>query len=305
MRKFFLVSFWFFSTICFSQDYTWWENKHNWDGVRHWSDYMIFSSGFMGPNALPVPDSKDGLLPQNAHLEISYENHFSKGDFTKDLFTELYFPLFSKKAGLNISYVPVEHYKMDSITRDLRRARDYDGEGISAGDFYVSTFIQFIKDMDKLPDVLVTANIKTASGTNLEAARNTDSPGYFFDCSIGKDLKVKDSFLKSVRPHGMVGFYAWQTNLGSYFQNDAVVYGFGLNFQFSKFELNNSLDGYSGYIDNGDRPVVFRSIFRSQFKSIINCKIMFQHGIRDFPYNTVRAGFVIDFDRIVKKMKSE
>jgi hypothetical protein len=261
---------------------------------------MIFSPGFMGPNALPVPDSKDGLLPEYSYLEISYENHFNKGDFTRDLYTQFYFPLFSKKAGLTLSYVPIEHYKMDSTTRDLRRSRDFDGKGKSYGDIYVSTYIQFIKDMEKLPDILVTVNIKTASGTNLEAARNTDAPGYFFDCSMGKDFKLKNSFIKSIRPHGMLGFYAWQTNRGDYFQNDAIVYGVGLNLKFSKFELNNSLDGYSGYINNGDRPVVFRSALKTQFKSIINCKILFQHGIRDFPYNTIRAGFEVNFNKIVK-----
>lgn len=305
MRNLLVFLFSLFSFLCYSQDYSWWEEKHNYDGVRPWSSYMIFSSGYMGPNALPVPDSKDGLLPSYPHLEIAYENHFSEGDFTRDLFTELYFPLFSKRAGLNVSYVPVEHYEMDSTTRDLRRARDYDGTGISAGDFYVSTYIQFLKDMDKLPDVLVTVNIKTASGTNLEAARNTDAPGYFFDCSMGKDFKFENGILKSIRPHGMLGFYAWQTNRGDFFQNDAVVYGAGLNFHFSKFELNNSIDGYSGYINNGDKPVVFRSTFKSKFKSVLNCKIMFQHGIRDFPYNTVRAGFELDFNKIVKSLKTK
>ncbi len=291
----------------YSQDneYDWWIEKHNWDTLVPWTRCMIISPGFMGPNALPVPDSKDGLLPEFSHVDIAYENHFSNGDFTKDIYTKLYFPLFSKRAGLNISYVPIEHYKMDTVTRDLRKARDYDGEGISLGDFYVSTYIQFIKDMDKFPDVLATVNIKTASGTNLGAARNTDSPGYFFDCSMGKDIKIRNSSLKSIRPHGMLGFYAWQTNLGDYLQNDAVVYGFGVNFQFSSFEINNSLDGYSGYIDNGDRPVVFRSVFRSQFNSVINCEILFQKGFRDFPYTTLRAGIEINFDKIVSAIFTE
>jgi len=163
--------------ITLSQDYSWWNEKHNWDGVTPWQNYIILSPAYMGPNALPVPEARDGSLPRNTTFEFSLENHFSSGDKTINLYTNLYIPLFSKRAGLNISIVPFEHYKMDTITRDLRRARDYDGEGISGGDFYIGTFIQILKDK-KFPDIVLSINMKTASGTNLAAARFTDSPGY-------------------------------------------------------------------------------------------------------------------------------
>ncbi|HDR67963.1 MAG TPA: hypothetical protein ENN61_02805, partial [Bacteroidaceae bacterium] len=46
-------------------DYSWWNEKHNWDGVSNWTDYLIITPAYMGPNALPVPDLTDGILATN------------------------------------------------------------------------------------------------------------------------------------------------------------------------------------------------------------------------------------------------
>lgn len=280
----------------------WWNTKHNWDGVTHWSRYIIISPAYLGPNALPVPETKDGSLPAKSSLEVSVENYFSPGDNTQNLFSNLYLPLFSEKVGLNISMVPVEHFKMDTITRDIRRVRDFDGEGFSSGDFYIGTYIQVLKDYERWPDIMVSLNLKTASGGKLSAARFTDSPGYFFDLSVGKEFRFYDSFIKSVRPYGMAGFYAWQTNREDYYQNDAILYGIGYNLLFKKLELQNSLEGYWGYIGNGDRPVVVSVTLQSKNDSAINFKVSFQHGMMDNLYNLLSAGFEIELRPITKIM---
>ena len=100
-----------------AQDYSWWNQKHNWDGYTHWTSYLIFSPGFMGPNALPVPEVRKGITDQRAYLELDVDGHFSQGDQTGNLFTQLYVPLFSNRAGLEISYYPLEVYKTDTLTR--------------------------------------------------------------------------------------------------------------------------------------------------------------------------------------------
>ena len=278
------------STFCLSQDYEWWNVKHNWDGVTPWRRYIILSPAYLGPNALPVPDIKDGALTPGAHFEFSLERHFSNGDKTENLYTKLFIPLFSDRVGLNSWIVPLEHYKMDTLTRDIRRARDFDGEGFSGGDFYIGTYIQLVKGHKHIPDILITLNMKTASGTQLAAARFTDSPGYFLDMSVGKEIPVNRAVLKSLRPYVMIGFYSWQVTDKDIQQDDALLYGAGLNMLFSKMELINSWGGYRGFLNNGDRPMVYRVILQTKRQEKVNYKLMFQRGLNDFSYTTLSIG---------------
>ena len=297
MKKLLFFLLILYSIQSYSQvDYNWWNRKNNWDGVSRWSSYLIFSPAFMGPNALPVPECNDGSVQGNASLEFSLEGHYSKGDDTKDIYTRIFLPLFSDRVGLNLSMVPIEFYKIDTITRDLRRSREYDGKGTSFGDVYVSTFIQLVKNRNYLPDVLISFNLKTASGGNVSAARYTDSPGYYFDVSFGKDISLNNSLIKSVRPFVLGGLYIWQTNREDYFQDDAILYGAGFNLLFAKIELKNYFGGYYGYIGNGDRPAVYRLTLRSRTKSPFNYKISFQQGINDYMYSSLRLGFEINFN---------
>lgn len=290
MKKPFLILLFLNYFIGFTQDWQWWNDKHNWDGITPWQSYFILSPKYMGPNALPVTENNDGLVLDYTKIEISAEKHFSKGDNTENLYTEIFIPIALKKVGLKINIVPFEHYKMDTITRDFRKARDYDGEGTSGGDFYVSTLIQLVQEKKNIPDIMLSINLKTASGTNYSGVRFTDSPGYFFDISIGKYLKFNNLIIDSVRIYNMLGFYAWQTNHNDYRQDDAILYGMGAKIFINNFMIENSLSGYYGYINNGDRPLVFRSILKYNIKSRMCYKIMFQHGIFDFPFNTIRIG---------------
>ncbi len=243
----------------------------------------------MGPNALPVPEIFDGRLPGNSTFEFSWENHFSSGDNTGNIYTELFLPLFSERAGVRLSMVPFEYYQMDTLTRDLRRARDFDARGVSVGDVYVGTYVQLVRDHQSLPDVLLSATIKTASGGNLQAARFTNSPGYFFDISTGKKLTL-GGFVEAVRPYGVAGYYVWQTYRDDYFQNDAFIYGLGCVLTFGNYSLDNYLGGYSGYIGEGDKPLVYRLTLQTKCNSHINFILRFQQGIRDFGYTSFRVG---------------
>ncbi len=42
-------------------DYEWWNEAHNYDGYTHWTNYIIYSPYYLGPNALPVPGVKRGF----------------------------------------------------------------------------------------------------------------------------------------------------------------------------------------------------------------------------------------------------
>ena len=289
----------------FSQnDYTWWDNKNNWIRGTHWHEYINISPGFMGPNALPVPTIQNGVLSKKSTFKFAVEKHSSKGDETENVYTELYLPLYSDKVGFSIYGVPAEHYKMDTLTRDIRSSRDYDGEGYAFGDVYFSTYIQLLEEHAKLPDILLTVNVKTASGGGLDAARFTDAPAYFFDLSFGKTYDLNGAIIQSIRPHAMFGFFAWQTYEDNRRQNDAPVWGFGVDLHSKKLAFINSFGGYDGYLATGDKSFVYRSTLKSKLESVVNYELRFQQGFYDFEYTSFRIGCSLNIDRI-KEQKRE
>lgn len=278
-----------------AQDYSWWNQKHHWDGYTSWTSYMIVSPAFMGPNALPVPEVQKGILLKERSFELGLDGHYSQGDQTGNLFTELFFPLFSDRVGMGISYVPVEIYRTDTITRDLRRSREYDAQGICFGDVYISTYIHMVREHGRIPDVLLTVSLKTASGTHFDAARHTDAPGYYFDASAGKKVYTGDGTLRYIRAYAMLGFYVFQTNLDNNMQNDAFLYGTGFDLNFGGLQMEHQLGGYIGYLGNGDKPMVYRMNLLWNTGSGIDLKVRFQQGFFDFPYTSLRLSTVINF----------
>jgi hypothetical protein len=250
----------------------------------------------MGPNALPVPDANIGIIDTSRQFSAAIDSHFSMGDKTQNFFSSVFFPLAKGKAGIKFSIVPIEYFSMDTITRDLRRARNLNGNGFSIGDLYVSTHIQLIKDRQYWPDLLLTINMKTASGNQLEMARFTDTPGYFFDLSFSKKISTPNRIVNEFRPFLMGGFYAYQTTDNKYLQNDAFLFAFGINSQIvNKIEITNSIAGYIGYLEIGDKPIVFRTIIKTIKYKKLNYQLNFQYGINDFPYTSVRAGLLYNF----------
>ncbi|MCF8226309.1 MAG: hypothetical protein K9J30_10565 [Bacteroidales bacterium] len=269
-------------------DYQWWNEKHDWDGSTHWTHYMIITPAYLGPNALPVPEMYPGRIPSRHFFEMGAEGHYSKGDQTANLYLNYDLPLFTDKATFQLTYRPVEFYKTDTITRDLRRSREYDPAGRSSGDLYMSTYIQLIRDHAYLPDVMVSANIKTASGSKLYAARHTDTPGYWADATIGKGFRISETGLQQLHIYGKAGFYAYQTFSMRNFQNDAFLYGGGFLLKFRDFSLQNQITGYYGYFKLGDHPVVYRLILSKDTKRKVSFKVMFQQGLNDYNFSTIR-----------------
>jgi len=275
------------------QDYQWWNRKHRWDGTTPWNQYLIPSPAYMGPNALPVPEVRNGGLPLEGFFELGLDGHFSNGDRTGNGYTRLFVPLFSPRVGLSVSFIPLEVYRTDTMTRDLRRSREYDGMGTSLGDLYFSTLIHLVRERGALPDILLGVNLKTASGTNFHAARHTDSPGYYFDLSAGKSFTPEGGILTSLRAYAMVGFYVYQTSLVNYMQNDAFLYGAGVDLIFSTLKLEQQLGGYTGYLDIGDSPLVYRLCFHWDAGPKAGFRLRFQHGFIDFPYTSLRISTLI------------
>lgn len=273
------------SNILIAQtDFTWWNNKHNWDGVTSWTRYLKYSPGYFGPNALPVPDMEKGSLCRDTYIKLSTDFHFSKGDNTEALFFKFYYPVVKDKIAVESWCVPIEHYQMDTITRDLRFVRDKDAKGFASGDIYIATLIQLL-NKKQYPELLLRIALRTASGNKQAAARFTDAPGYFFDLSVAKFL-FKDTLKDiSLKTYSMLGFYCWQTNLDNNPQNDALLYGVGGELSRGNISIDLSASGYKGYLGDKDAPLICKFIITLSKKKF-NYSFTFQKGIFSLKYNT-------------------
>ncbi|HEY6063388.1 MAG TPA: hypothetical protein VIV35_07245, partial [Chitinophagaceae bacterium] len=81
-----IVSFFFFGLLKGNaQTFTQWAQTVNWDGVSHWSKYMITQPAYQGPNSLPVPHISKGSIDSNFSISATGNFHFSKGDNTQNI----------------------------------------------------------------------------------------------------------------------------------------------------------------------------------------------------------------------------
>jgi len=264
-----------------------------WDGVTHWSKYQITSPGFLGPNALPVPVIHKACIPEKFYWSGQYEYYFGAGDATQDFKTHMIFPVAKGRVGLEFKYVPIEFYSMDSVISRTRRTLSGSAvSGKALGDIYFGTIVQVIKDHSFLPDFTIAMSCRTASGTGRENARNTDTPGYYLDASIGDAYGKETGFFHHVRWYAEVGFYCWQTYLDNYPQNDALLFGGGIDLDFKNFFVNQTLCGYSGYMNNGDQPVVYRVDLGLKMGNAA-LVMGYEKGLTDYPFQSIRAGFQI------------
>lgn len=289
-------------------DATWWNETHHWDGITPWQDYMIYSPAYMGPNALSVPCSQKGIVKDRYEVQIGVDGHFSKGDQTQDVSLRMYYPLIMHRVAIELYGVPAEHYAMNEKTVIERRSRHRDGSGFSAGDLYFSTLVQVIRNK-RFPDIVLRMACKTASGGMLSDARFTDAPGYFFDISAGKDFMFDQSWLKKIRIHAMAGFYSWQMNLPNNQQNDALLYGAGVDIVTDDFKLETVLEGYSGYfgkrglyivdksewIEFNDRPMLWRTQLVKETRNL-DVVLGYRYGLNDFGYQTINFSLLFHWE---------
>lgn len=279
------------TTVSAQEDFYWWGVKHNWDGITPWNQYMTISSAFLGPNALPVPEIKNGLVDSAASVNISFDHFIHKGDKTQDFFVKGTLPLFNNKISIDLAAVPLEWYEMDTITRDTRAVRTKSGKGSAGGDIYFSTCVQIIKNKTSLPDLLLRVSLRTASGTHLRDARFTDAPGYFIDLSFGKSIFNDNKFIKEIRFFADAGLYTYQTYDIQNLQNDCLLFGGGITLNTNKFSWTNVIGGYSGYLNNGDKPLVYRSEFRILNKTN-DFAIAYENGLQDYGYQKIRVSYI-------------
>lgn len=278
-------------------EFDWWTERHNWDGVTHWSRYLRFVPPFMGPNALPVPPLERGSIEARSRLELGARLHHMPGERTADATTTLHLPLANGRVAFGMDWMVVEHYAMDTVVRDQRFSRDRDGRGTSTGDVNLNTLVQLFPEREQRFGLLLRVRYRTASGSNLRAVRHTDAPGYSFDLSTGRWYTVDKPWLKRLRPHATLGFLVYQTNREDYFQNDCLLLGAGLYAEHGRLHSEVALAGYGGYLQDNDRPLELR-LALALHGALSAWRLGLRHGLQDWPWTTLSLTWVRTFNAV-------
>ncbi|MDZ4808290.1 MAG: hypothetical protein SGI96_08460 [Bacteroidota bacterium] len=263
----------------------WWSNNVNWDGQSHWSKYLILSPKYMGPNALSVPFINNGSIDSLSSIGFSANTHFSKGDNTQNLVLYGNYTTKQNTISVDVQFVPFETFQLSHEKKTERKTfyLDYYKKK-TVGDVVASTTIQlFQKKRDKI-QLALRLGIRMPSGGLLTMARYADVPSYWID--IGGGLPFKNSNWKWI---GMAGFLVWQTNIEKHRQNDAILFGSGFEWNKKGLRLQAYGAGYSGYLNNGDRPTLVRvNIEKRKNNKVYIFRL--QQGLHDFAYFSAEAG---------------
>ncbi len=268
---------------------------------------------YFGPNAFPVPEMLDGRVQPCLQVELAAEHYMGfQHDRTTNLFARAYFPLFTDRVNLTLWMPLQEWYLMTPERQRTCRLQDTISiQGHGAGDVYISTDIQLLRDKVCMPDIVLRAAVKTASGGSYNLARFYDSAGYFFDLALGKSIYLardkqgmsildKTGAKVELRLAASAGFLCWQTDNGR--QNDAVMYGAQLLLRTQYISIREVFSGYVGWEKNGDSPMILNTIIRGYAKGF-EPFVSYQYGIQDYPFHQIRVGLAYNWDILKKRDK--
>ncbi|MDH6304099.1 hypothetical protein M2459_000811 [Parabacteroides sp. PF5-5] len=251
---------------------------------------LIYSPRYFGPSAFPFPELRSGICPSRFEVEVRGQYHYYTGDKTKDFFVRALVPFVKGRAGVEVSCLVKEDYKLTPETRDERHAVETESPISYNGDIVVSAFFQLLKS-EKWVDAMLNMTLKTASGSRVCDARFTDAAAYWFDLTVGKTLLKNASETASLRMQALIGFYCWTTNKIEHRQNDALSYGAGFTGTYRNFSLTTDLSGFYGYENNGDRPLIIRNNLRYEYKKNI-ISLRYNHGMKDYLYDNYSIGYI-------------
>ena len=261
----------------------------------NFSEPTMVSTEYFGPNAFPVPDMTDGRVKPYVYAEIAadyYKGRIADGnDHTWDGFLRLSFPLWTKRATLEIWGPVVEHWKYSDAVADYRRIGEARSQTKSwdSGDIYIGTNIHLLQGKSNTfkPDILVRAVLKSAMGNTFEQARYYDCGGYIFDGTIAWSRSFTGSYLCEVRAGFSGGFLCWQDGLAR--QNDAVMYGLFASIYTWGFTFTADYSGYIGWENDGDRPRRLRLKFEGN-AGRWRPFLQYTRGMKNYPFDGFRLG---------------
>lgn len=286
MRICIILVFFFLSQGVRAQTLAQWAQLVHWDGVSHWSRYILTQPAFQGPNALPVPRMGNGTIDSSFSISATGNFHFSKGDNTQNYAVYANYCLVKDLISFDIFWVPFEYYQLSHAMKEERHIYPqfyYDKKG--EGELHLNTNFQILKRWKKYISLALRIGYRFPTGSGFGAARDIDAPGYYFDISFGKP--INHSALKWT---GMLGFYSWHIESDKNNQDDAILFGTGLEWNKNNWRVQSNVAGYIGYLEkSGDKPVVFRFNLEKTIKSF-GLLLGFQQGLHDFDYSSGEVG---------------
>lgn len=294
MRILIVVLLLFSCSLASTQTRQRWEEVVGWDGVSHWSRYMITLPAFQGPNSLPVPQPGNGRIDSNSYIGVSGAFHFMEGDHTQNLVINGHIAVVKDVVGVELTWVPWERYNMSTAIKEKRHVYyENFNDKKAAGDLMLNTNFRLFKKWAPVVDFIFQIGYRMPSGTDYGSARYSDGPGYHFAINMGKPLNKA----KSLKLTAMAGFYVWQIESDFFKQDDAFLFGAGIEYRKKNFSLHTTIAGYLGYLEKqGDKPVVFRTRAEQQLKKM-KLVLGFQQGLNDFEYSSFDAGLRFNFNQ--------
>lgn len=282
----FILFFIFLATGTSAQTMAQWSQLVQWDGVSHWSRYIRTFPAYQGPNALPVPRVGNGLIDSTFFISAGGSFHFSKGDNTQNYTVYANYCLVKELISVDIYWVPFEYYQLTHAMKEERRIFPqfyYDKKG--EGELHLNTNIQILKRWKKYINLKARVGYRFPNGSGFGAARDIDAPGYYFDISFGKPFGHS-----ALTWTGMLGFYSWHIESDKNNQDDAFMFGTGLQWDKNSWRIETNVAGYIGYLEeSGDKPVVVRFNAEKRIKKF-SLLAGFQQGLNDFDYSTGELG---------------
>lgn len=273
------------------------------------SDVSYISPYYFGPNAFPIPDL---IYKVSKDLRIEVTGDYFKGrrgDAVYDIAVKANIPLFSRRVNLSLWIPAVEWYRNTDRNMDICRVAEENRRearrGSMTGDAYVSVDFQAFEEKRYIPDVVVRAAIKSASGGGYSLARYYDCPGYFFDVAVAKSFAISKPLGLRMRIAATSGFLCWQTDNGR--QNDAVQFGAMLGLHARRWSLTETFGGYAGWESLAcnnpelahDCPMSLKTSFTYRIRQF-EIIAVYQHGFTDYPYEQFRMGLAYNIDLRVK-----
>jgi hypothetical protein len=279
-----VVILFFYSTNLSAQTLEKWASAVNWDGVSPWHKYIIYSPLYMGPNAIPVPSMSNGVIDSINSFYAGAALHFSKGDFTQNLKFSANYCLVKDVIAFDLTWIPFEWYQMDDAVKHQRHVYyEFYNEKKAKGDIYLNTNLQILNRWKEQIRLALRMGYRFPTSSGVGSARYTDAPGYHFDLSAAKFLSKNKQWKLTT----MCGFYVWQLN--TYGQNDAFMFGAGVEYNSQKWRLKLNNSGFLGWKNNGDDPVVAGFGLERIYKQFV-ISLSAQHGLNDFSYSSVEFG---------------
>jgi len=286
MRKLFILTFFLaLTTNIFAQDG---------DNFQ----YYVYSPGFFGPNANPVAEFSGAIIPEFTTFDVSGNYFFGFGDKTINPEIKLEVPLLPKKISLKLWVALWEKY---SVNQEIYDERKMHGElsGITdGGDIYVQTRILVFEEKKYLPAMVLNSTLKTASGEAFNERRYFNTPGYYFDGEMAKSFYFNNNIINHIRIAADLGFLCWETTNSR--QIDSYMYGGKIILSNKTIVFENTLAGYTCYINSRDKPLVYSAKLTGKLK-FLSLFAQYKYGIRDWHYHQLQAGISFDIKALTPR----